>query len=79
MDAIKLACKTVGGQSVLAGLLEVSAAAVNQWVHGQRPIPVDRCADIEKATNGVVTRRDLRPDDWQRIWPELAADAEIVS
>lgn len=29
-------------------------------------------ADIEQITEGAVTRRDLRPDDWQRIWPELA-------
>ncbi len=27
---------------------------------------------IERATNGAVTRRDLRPDDWHEIWPELA-------
>lgn len=24
------------------------------------------------ATNGAVTRRDLRPDDYLDIWPELA-------
>jgi len=24
------------------------------------------------ATNGQVTRRDLRPHDWMQIWPELA-------
>lgn len=29
------------------------------------------CVDIERATHGAVTRRDLRPDDWHRIWPEL--------
>lgn len=27
---------------------------------------------IERATLGVVTRRMLRPDDWQIHWPELA-------
>jgi DNA-binding transcriptional regulator YdaS (Cro superfamily) len=30
---------------------------------------------IERATNGLVTRRDLRPDDWKAIWPELAEPA----
>lgn len=30
------------------------------------------CSKIEQATNGQVTRRDLRPDDWHEIWPELA-------
>ena len=26
---------------------------------------------LEKATGGQVSRRDLRPDDWHLIWPEL--------
>jgi len=29
------------------------------------------------ATNGQVTRRDLRPADWHLIWPELA-DARLA-
>lgn len=30
------------------------------------------CVSIERETHGQVTRKDLRPDDWQSIWPELA-------
>ena len=30
------------------------------------------CVLVEQKSAGAVTRRDLRPDDWQRIWPELA-------
>lgn len=26
---------------------------------------------IEQASGSQVTRRDLRPDDWVEIWPEL--------
>ena len=33
-----------------------------------------RFAQIEKLTNGAVTRKDLRPDDWHEIWPELKKD-----
>ncbi len=29
------------------------------------------CMQIEKATNGLVTRKDLRPNDFHIIWPEL--------
>lgn len=29
------------------------------------------CVSIERETRGQVTRRDLRPDDWRDIWPEL--------
>ena len=28
---------------------------------------------IERATAGAVTRQMLRPDDWERLWPELSA------
>lgn len=28
---------------------------------------------IEKETRGQVTRPELRPHDWQEIWPELVA------
>ena len=30
----------------------------------------ERCVLIEKASNGAVTRKDLR-EDWAEIWPEL--------
>lgn len=29
------------------------------------------CMEIERASGGLVTRRDLRPNDYRRIWPEL--------
>ena len=33
------------------------------------------CVSIEQATNGAVTRQQLRPDDWHLIWPELIEKA----
>lgn len=38
----------------------------------RRPGPA-YCVAIESVTQGAVTRRDLRPDDWRAIWPELEA------
>ena len=32
------------------------------------------CVNIERATGGIITRRDLRPDDWYRIWPEIVTE-----
>lgn len=69
---IAKACRIVGSQAILADKIGVSPAAVNQWISGHRPVPTLRCIDIERATGGAVTRKDLRPDDWARIWPELA-------
>ena len=47
---------------------------VRQWARNwrnRRPSP-RYCVAIERATNNLVTRQDLRPDDWRQIWPELA-------
>lgn len=60
-----------GQKSALARVIGVPAILVTQWSLGQRPVPIARCKSIEDATAGAVTRRDLRPDDWHRIWPEL--------
>lgn len=55
----------------MAKLLGVAPPTVNQWVRGVRPVPIEHCPAIELATNGAVTRRDLRPADFHLIWPEL--------
>jgi len=64
--------KTQATQRELATKLAITPVLINQWANGKRPIPPERCVEIERATAGEVTRRDLRPDDWMRIWPELA-------
>ena len=71
MEALSKAAAVVGGVSRLAEMVGVSSSAPSMWKARGR-IPVGHCAAIERATGGVVTRRDLRPDDWQDIWPELA-------
>lgn len=50
----------------------VSAVQLRQWIHGYggRVPGAAYCVAIEAVTAGAVTRRDLRPDDWQDIWPE---------
>ena len=58
-------------QTELAKLLNVSPSFVNQWRCGLRPIPLQKCVEIEQLTNKAVTRKELRPTDWHLIWPEL--------
>ncbi len=55
----------------LGAALGVTKGAVSQWKGAERRVPIIHCAVIEKLTGGVVSRRELRPDDWQQIWPEL--------
>lgn len=38
---------------------------VYQWASGIRQVPVERCIQIERATDGAVRCEELRPDiDW---------------
>lgn len=64
-----------GYGSLLASQLGVSQPTVSDWCTGKKQVPEKRCVAIERATNGAVSRRDLRPTDWQDIWPELAQQA----
>ena len=69
--------KTRATQVELATKLAITPVLINQWANGKRPIPPDRCVEIERATGGGVTRPELRPDDWERIWPELIPGASL--
>ena len=69
------AAKILGSKKSLAQSIKVSAAAVTPWISNDpkkmQLVPPIRCVLIEQVTNGQVTRKDLRPDDWHLIWPEL--------
>lgn len=62
MNAIERAVEICGGQKQLADAVQVSQSFVSQWVNENRPVPAKRCRAIEKATGGLVTCHDLRPD-----------------
>lgn len=76
---INLAIQTIGSVPALARALSVSAQSIYFWRKGQRSIPIEKCALIERVTDGAVTRQMLRPEDWREIWPELAERLEGVS
>ena len=61
-----------GASRRMAQALGAYASDVSNWASGRRKPGVAVCVAIEQHTSGEVTRRDLRPDDWQDIWPELA-------
>jgi len=71
--AVTLACQHLGSAVALADALGISSPTVSEWRSGRRPVPIERCVEIEQVTGGAVTRQQLRPDDWHRIWPELIA------
>lgn len=60
-----------GRQVALAKHLGIKPPQVADWISRDKPVPVHHMAAIEAFTAGAVTRRDMRPTDFHRIWPEL--------
>lgn len=64
-----------GGIAELAGRIGISTVYLQQLAakrDGRKPSP-ELSLSIERATDGRVTRSDLRPDDCHLIWPDLEA------
>lgn len=62
----------LGGTLAVAALVGVKPPSVSGWKDAGR-IPADkriRLAPIAESL-GITTRKELFPDDWHRIWPEL--------
>ncbi len=58
-----------------------SNAQIRQWRHkyaGRGPSEAN-CMGLELATDGKVTRKDMRPNDWHLIWADLDAEKRIKS
>jgi DNA-binding transcriptional regulator YdaS (Cro superfamily) len=63
MCALQKSVDIVGGQSALAKSIDVSPQLVWHWLRNKAGlVPAEHCVKIEKATGGLITRADLRPD-----------------
>lgn len=51
-------------------MLGVTPGLVSQWITGRTVITPERAAQIERVTNGAVTREELRPDIFGPLHPE---------
>lgn len=57
-----------GMASELSRELQISPVLISQWATGSRPVPAERCLDIEKATDAQVTCEEMRPEvDWSYL------------
>ena len=80
MESLKKWLSAERGRGVrLAARLHVPPSFVAKMASGEKNIPLEHATDIEVFTEGAVTRKDIRPDDWARIWPELAESQEKPS
>jgi DNA-binding transcriptional regulator YdaS (Cro superfamily) len=66
----------LGRPAKVAKLCGVTVQAVCQW-RNNNAIPAAPlmliAATIEKESHGLVSRKDLFPETWSLIWPELQA------
>lgn len=69
------ALKGRGEQARMARAIQGYQPDIRDWCIGARPVPAHRCPAIETFTAGLVTRQELRPNDWHVYWPELAKEA----
>ena len=61
-----------GQQASITRKIVAQQSDICNWKNRKKKIPIHFCVKIERATDGQVTRKDLRPDDWHLIWPELS-------
>lgn len=61
-----------GNATKLANSLEIPLSYLSQMASGERAISPERALSIETETSGAVPRQESRPNDFWRIWPDLA-------
>jgi DNA-binding transcriptional regulator YdaS (Cro superfamily) len=66
MKALDRAIDHFGSQQALADALGIKSPSISEWRRNGE-VPVDRCRDIERVTEGKVTRAELRPDHFGEI------------
>jgi len=64
-------------QSELARRVGVSQGMVWQWLNGRRRIAAEKVLVIERATDGLVTRQELRPDLYPADAPAVGQKASV--
>jgi DNA-binding transcriptional regulator YdaS (Cro superfamily) len=65
----------LGGPAAVARMLGIKSPSVVAWRSGR--IPDDKLIRLAPACErlGIATRKQLRPNDWEEIWPELATSS----
>ena len=63
----------LGGTAAVARMCNVRPASVSEW--RKRGVPVTRCLAIESASEGQVTRHQLRPDVFGETPPAPVQEA----
>jgi DNA-binding transcriptional regulator YdaS (Cro superfamily) len=66
-----------GAKAEMAEYLDITPTYISLLIHGKRRASPHMAISIEKATQGLVTRRDLRPDLYI-VLDKVAQESEAV-
>lgn len=58
-------------RAAFAADCEATLGHLRNVMYGVRPCAPELAVAIEQKSAGAVTRRDVCPENWRRIWPEL--------
>lgn len=75
LQALQEAVKIVGGQTALAEKIGKKQGHIWHWLNESKKAPAEAVLAIEAATDGKVSRHQLRPD----IYPPPVAPTEKAS
>ena len=77
-QALEQAIAAAGSQSELARRIGVSQNAVSRWMRINGQVGDRFAIKVEQATDGAVSRHDLRPDLYPRDPENTASGMEAV-
>jgi len=66
IDALRRAKDILGSQEAIAQIVGVKQPSVHHALTKAEKVPAEWCIPLEKATEGEITRHDLRPDLYPR-------------
>jgi DNA-binding transcriptional regulator YdaS (Cro superfamily) len=66
-----------GAKAEMAEYLDITPTYISLLIHGKRRASPHMAINIEMATQGLVTRRDLRPDLYI-VLDKIAQESETV-
>lgn len=67
LTALQRAVEIAGSQAELARRIGKKQAHIWNWIHRDKQVPAEAVISIEGATEGAVTRTELRPDLYPAI------------
>lgn len=78
IDHLKI-IEVLGGPGPVAKRLGIKVPSVYGWMGEGKAIPDGRLIELgaEIEATGLYTRKQIRPNDWHIIWPELAEPVAI--